>query len=237
MTSHFIEHAKSKQNKILESRKMEKDTGRIVPIYQQIPPRKNLLERSRRKKVPIIHESPPSELPLFIRKKYPHQQHVCNSGEKVNTFSKHDNRHSLQDKGEYFGQGLGKKYFKEINHHHRKTQFKISTPESQQNCLEEQKDKHSDSKTPQVITHHRRFPRQYNKPSPNSTIPTDTTSWWPPADNYRTPTQVLTITQTIPGQANSWRYSYKSTIFPSIATRDGCHGHHHRTNPILASTC
>lgn len=134
-----------------------------------------------------------------------------------NVFSEHDNRHSFQDHGVYFGDGrtdrtLGKKLIlPDMRLHHTDNVFL----------------KHNDRKpvefdlhtsygkafTGQPTVHppvHRRFPKRYKPPSTGSVkIDTRTTDWYKaPEVPFRTPTQVLATSQEPFLKHNPWQYSY-----------------------------
>ena len=70
---------------------------------------------------------------------------------------------------------------------------------------------------------HQRFPRFSLRPQthPKQHIMTTTTKWWPTEEQakHKINMQMLTITQKKQINPNGWKYSYQSTIFPFIATK------------------
>ncbi|XP_032222034.2 testis-expressed protein 36 [Nematostella vectensis] len=121
-------------------------------------------------------------------------------------FSKHDNRHTLQDHGVYFGNGLGKKKTPEKSQHYSNNMITWSmNNNNQSNYMTSFRGQSADGATS------RRFPRIHPEPKPGTApLQTSTTNWFmPPQVPYRTPLNVLAITQEPLLPSNSWTYSYR----------------------------
>ncbi len=154
---------------------------------------------------------------------------------KDNLFSKHDNRHTLQRYGEYFGQGLGKQRLKGCDQHRsdnhiswigNQTTHYCSTYKQGYNTKHQRSQSAgpSYSRTDEyllnkfhVVTkpNFRRFPRHHSLP-PTIVRPKDlvSTSLWQPLskqqDMCNTPLSVLASTQQpFLQHSRSWQYSYK----------------------------
>lgn len=140
----------------------------------------------------------------------------------TNPFSSHDNRNTIQDRGEYFGDGqdsrvLGRKLLQPISTrlHHTDTSFLKHHSRAPY---------HHDYHTEATATFtgaptdhpptHRRFPRARNEPPSGAVdLPTMTTDWFPdtPASAFsrQASTRVLAISQQPYPKHNNWKYSYQ----------------------------
>lgn len=157
---------------------------------------------------------------------------------KNNLFSKHDNRHTLQHCGEYFGQGLGKQRLESSNQHrssnhmswldnqttycstykqgYSKHRRSLSAgPESSRNTDEYLLNKFHVLTKPTF----RRFPRHHTLPG-TTFRPEDlvSTTLWQQTGQlqtsresaYSTPLSILAATQQpVLQHSRSWQYSYK----------------------------
>ncbi|XP_002740580.1 testis-expressed protein 36-like [Saccoglossus kowalevskii] len=131
--------------------------------------------------------------------------------EDENPFSLHDNRHSFQDHGVYFGHGLGKKLLPPEERQHYSKQL-ISWDKkdffSDTNYYNSYQTRHC--KNPPT---RRRFPRIHSEGKAGSTkLDTTTTEWFkPPEVPHETKTQVLASSQEPFLKHNPWKYSYKAS--------------------------
>lgn len=134
-----------------------------------------------------------------------------------NVFSEHDNRHSFQDHGVYFGDGrsdrtLGRRLIlPDLRLHHTDNVFLKHNDRNPVNF---------DLNTSYGLTYqgkptdqppaHRRFPKRYKPPSSGpAKLETKTTDWHQPPDvPFKTATQVLATSQEPFLRHNPWKYSY-----------------------------
>ena len=134
-----------------------------------------------------------------------------------NVFSEHDNRHSFQDHGVYFGDGrsertLGKRIMMpDLRLHHTNNVYLKHN---------DRKPVNFDLNTSYGLTYqgkptgeppvHRRFPKKYKSPNSGpAKLETKTTDWHqPPEVPYKTGTQVLATSQEPFLKHNAWKYSY-----------------------------
>ncbi|XP_077992268.1 testis-expressed protein 36-like [Glandiceps talaboti] len=130
---------------------------------------------------------------------------------ETNPFSLHDNRHSFQDHGVYFGHGLGKRLLPPTERQHfskdlvswEKKDFYGKT-----NYKGEYQQRHC--KNPPT---RRRFPQihEEGKPGPKK-LDTTTSDWYrAPEVPHETSTQVLASSQEPFLKHNPWKYSYKAS--------------------------
>jgi len=140
---------------------------------------------------------------------------------KTNTFSKHDNRHSLQNKGEYFSNGLGKKRLDEKCQHRgdnltcQDINIIPSHPLYKNSFENKQASKCKFTRFPRIY-------KQIESTEKVIDLTTSTTKWWPDIDSHRTDLHVLASTQTPHAKSNTWKYSYQPTIFSLTATKSFC---------------
>jgi hypothetical protein len=141
---------------------------------------------------------------------------------QTNDFSRHNNRHLLQNFGEYFDLGFGKQKVNSPKNHH----------------VSEDSIKWTHSETPpqtsyqiSFITNHsppwntpmyRRFPKLHLR-SNSTGLLTSTTTWFKEDKPFRTPTQLLASSQEPHLPHNPWKYSYKAininAHLPAISRR------------------
>ncbi|XP_055955622.1 uncharacterized protein LOC126814912 [Patella vulgata] len=169
--------------------------------------------------------SPASPPPAFTNK----SEINYNSSNK---FSEHDNRHTFQEDGVYFGNGketrnLGKQIKAiDLRQHYTNNRHltHISfTPQPPYHIDSEYRSNYKGEKTefPPV---HRRFPKVYSEPKEGHINLDTTTSDWhessqPPP---KTPLRVLAISQEPFLKHNPFKYSYHGThkIYPSLRRKD-----------------
>ncbi|KAK2154236.1 hypothetical protein LSH36_274g06080 [Paralvinella palmiformis] len=158
----------------------------------------------------------------------PYQDKHTRNFKKSNLFSAHDNRHTLQDHGVYFGDG----------HSTRTLGKHIRCPDDRQHWTDKDFLKHDGHLTTdqlyrsQYISQYRgeptdeppskrRFPKIHPDPEPDLVkLDTDTTDWFGDPDvPHKTPTQVLASTQEPFLGTNKWKYSYHglSRCYPSYS--------------------
>ncbi|XP_033113413.1 testis-expressed protein 36-like [Anneissia japonica] len=127
-----------------------------------------------------------------------------------NPFSGHDNRHSFQDHGVYFGQGLGKKLWQGEKRQHNSRDL-ITWENGNLQYSTYYRDTYKGTPCKEPLTQ-RRFPRIHTEPKQGTIkLETTTTDWYqPPKVPYETPTQILASSQEPFLEHNPWRYSYKS---------------------------
>ncbi|XP_071948995.1 testis-expressed protein 36-like [Antedon mediterranea] len=128
-----------------------------------------------------------------------------------NPFSGHDNRHSFQDHGVYFGQGLGKKLWQGEKRQHNSRDLITWETGHNLHYSTYYHDTYKGTPTNKPPTH-RRFPRVHSEPKQGS-IKLDTTTtdrYQSPDVPHKTPTQILASSQEPFIKHNPWRYSYKA---------------------------
>ena len=134
-------------------------------------------------------------------------------------------------------QGLGKKFYKDRNQHHiTENKNSLYPEEKKEQCFAttnrlafSKPSQYTNYSPSQQNSHYHRYSRAV-RPDGNRTTTTSTTTanYWGPDNGengdqkWRTSTQVLAVSQGVQKNSNKWRFSYKSTIFPFIATRPGC---------------
>lgn len=123
------------------------------------------------------------------------------------SFSLHDNRHALQDEGEYFGNGLGRRMSPERCQHYSSNLITWNATNDARTCY---------ATSYQGIpgednSRYRRFPRLHTgKKTGSSTEQTTTTKWFQRPDvPHKTPLNVLAITQEPLLSPNKWVYSFR----------------------------
>ncbi|KAK3590265.1 hypothetical protein CHS0354_041343 [Potamilus streckersoni] len=147
-----------------------------------------------------------------------------------NKFSEHDNRHSFQTHGVYFGDGKDSRQLgrRNINadmriHHTEKDFFKHNGIEvTEYDYRTTYGNSFIGDPTPNPPTF-RRF-RKSLPPPKTARFPNDTTvtDWFqPPIVPFRTPTHVLAISQEPFLKHNAWKYSNHSlkNVYPPYETR------------------
>lgn len=148
-----------------------------------------------------------------------------------NVFSEHDNRHSFQDHGVYFGDGrydrtLGRKLIlPDLRLHHTDNVYLKHNDRVPVNF---------DLNTSYAVTYqgkptgeppvHRRFPKRYKPPSTGpAKLETKTTDWHrSPEVPYKTAMQVMATSQEPFAKHNSWKYSYNGMrrIYPQYDRKE-----------------
>lgn len=122
-------------------------------------------------------------------------------------FSTHDNRHTFQDQGEYFGNGLGRRTFPDRCQHYSNNLITWETNNDPRSCyMASYHGLQGDDNS-----RYRRFPRVHLDGKPGSApSETTTTKWFKQPDvPYKTPLHVLAITQEPFLTPNKWAYSYR----------------------------
>ncbi|KAK3751349.1 hypothetical protein QZH41_009298 [Actinostola sp. cb2023] len=121
-------------------------------------------------------------------------------------FSKHDDRHDLQDHGVYFGNGLGKRTLPERSQHYSNNMITWNM----------QNDHHSNYMvsyrgSTAYPAKFRRYPKDHQEGKPGTApLSTTTTKWCNHRDaTHRTPLHVMATTQEPLLPPNSWVYSYR----------------------------
>ncbi|XP_076460820.1 uncharacterized protein LOC143293617 isoform X2 [Babylonia areolata] len=147
----------------------------------------------------------------------------------TNPFSSHDNRNTIQDRGEYFGDGkdtrnLGRKLLQPLHSRLHHTDPAFLNHDSRAPHHPDYKSEFSSSflgrPTAQPPTT-RRFPRARSEPPTGpAPLPTSTTDWFgdspSTAASKQASTRVLAISQQPYPKHNSWKYSYQGLdkIYP-----------------------
>ncbi|XP_068709656.1 testis-expressed protein 36-like [Montipora capricornis] len=124
-------------------------------------------------------------------------------------FSSHDNRHAFQDEGEYFGNGLGRRTFPDRCQHYSSNLITWNATNDARTCYVA-----SFQGVPGADnSRYRRFPRFHTKKNHESApLRTTTTKWFQRPDvPFKTPLNVLAITQEPFLAPNQWAYSYRPT--------------------------
>ncbi|XP_070539666.1 testis-expressed protein 36-like [Ptychodera flava] len=130
--------------------------------------------------------------------------------DKLNPFSLHDNRHSFQDHGVYFGHGLGKRLMPPHERQHfSKDLVSWEKRDFYGNTIHATSYQQRHCKNPPT---RRRFPKIHPEGKPGHVkIDTTTTEWFrSPEVPYRTPTQTLASSQEPFLKHNPWKYSYRA---------------------------
>ncbi|XP_071484048.1 testis-expressed protein 36-like [Diadema antillarum] len=129
-----------------------------------------------------------------------------------NPFSMHDNRHSFQSHGVYFGHGLGKRLEHGSKRQHNSKDF--VTWNSPDRCYQTDYQAEYEGKPTRHPPSHRRFPRTFPEREEGLIdLPTSTTHvYQPPMVPYATPTQVLVSSKEPHLKPNPWKYSYKAYV-------------------------
>lgn len=135
-----------------------------------------------------------------------------------NNFSAHDNRNSFQDHGVYFGNGqtdrtLGKRNTAppERQHYTNKDYLKHRGRTAVDFSYLTEYDKFYKGEPTETPPTRRRFPREHAEGTSGlAKLNTSTTDWFQqePQTKFRTPLQVLAVSQEPFLPANRWKYSY-----------------------------
>ncbi|XP_072026732.1 testis-expressed protein 36-like [Amphiura filiformis] len=131
---------------------------------------------------------------------------------ECNPFSSHDNRHSFQDHGVYFGHGLGRHHFYgSVNQH--ESEDPVTGKSSQRHFNSSYRETYQGKacKTPPT---RRRFPKVHNEAKEGRIkLHTTTTDWYKAPDvPYKTSTQTLVSSKEPHLKPNPWKYSYQSLM-------------------------
>lgn len=155
--------------------------------------------------------------PRRLDDKKPSEKHVASPPKRFEakhevpfkrfSFSTHDNRHTFQDQGEYFGKGLGRRTFPDRCQHYSNNLITWNLPNDARSCYMASYQGPLGADNSQ----YRRFPRVHPDAKPGSTpLETTTTKWFQRPDvPYKTPLHVLAITQEPFLSPNKWAYSYR----------------------------
>ncbi|XP_071792759.1 testis-expressed protein 36-like [Asterias amurensis] len=128
-----------------------------------------------------------------------------------NAFSVHDNRHSFQDHGVYFGHSLGKRLFHGDDRQHGSKNFYTWDLPNQDLNSTNYGDAFTGRQCREPPTR-RRFPRQHAEPREGKQkLDSTTTDWFRSPDvPYKTETQTLVSSKEPHLKPNPWKYSYKA---------------------------
>ncbi|XP_074642730.1 testis-expressed protein 36-like isoform X2 [Tubulanus polymorphus] len=174
----------------------------------------------------------------------PYLQKESRNYKRDNPFSMHNNRHSLQDHGVYFGNGkdtrfYGKTVMAPERQHKSDKEFLLHSGRHiyaydyrssyRSNFLGDK------CEEPPV---YRRFPQHHKEgESGIASLATQTTSAFDADDTHRTPLQVLASSQEPFLKTNKWKYSYHGLprIYPSYDLKN--HPNHLKSKATQQKTC